>query len=141
MMADLIRRNVYDELRGLADAFSRRLAAWSQPEAAAARSGSVVSGDTDCWRVDIALPGIAPENIDVQVVGRTIHVRAAERDGEMILRRYDELMTLPESVDTGRIAASYRHGLLELMLPVREEPTPRRIEIAREEPKQLSKAA
>jgi hypothetical protein len=39
------------------------------------------------------------------------------------------------------IAASFRHGMLELTLPARADQTPRRIEISTTESKQLSEEA
>jgi HSP20 family protein len=89
-------------------------------------------------RVRIALPGIAPENIEVSVAGRTVHVRAAEKHGDTEVTHYEEVFTLPESIDTEKISASYRHGLLELMLPYKEAVKPRRIEIAANGQKQLA---
>jgi HSP20 family molecular chaperone IbpA len=44
-------------------------------------------------------------------------------------------------VDAEKIAATFRHGLLELTLPLKEAVKPRRIEISTEAPKQLSTAA
>ena len=91
-------------------------------------------------RIRIALPGISPEDVEVHVAGRTLHVRAVEKDGNTLVSRYDEIVTLPESVDPEKVSASFRHGLLELSLPFMEAIKPRRIEIAAEAPKQLSAA-
>ena len=142
MMVDLLRWNPVDELRRITDVFDRRLNSW--------RSGSAPVGspvDTsigsvdDGYRVRIPLPGIAPENVTVDVAGRVVHVRAIERDGETETVRYEQVLTLPVSVDTGRIGATFRYGLLELTMPYLEAVKPRRIEIVTEEPKQLPTAA
>jgi HSP20 family molecular chaperone IbpA len=53
----------------------------------------------DGYRVRIPLPGIAPENVTVDVTGRSIHVRAIERDGDTEVTRHEEVLTLPASVD------------------------------------------
>jgi HSP20 family molecular chaperone IbpA len=51
------------------------------------------------------------------------------------------MVALPDTVDVEKITATFRHGLLELMLPLKEAVKPRRIEIPTEDPKQLAPAA
>lgn len=142
MMVDLLRWNPVDELRRFTDVFDLQLSRW--------RSGSALAGspvDTsissvdDAYRVRIPLPGIAPENVAVDVAGRTVHVRAIERDGDTEVVRYEEVLMLPASVDTKKVGATFRYGLLELTVPYEEAVKPRRIEIVTEEPKQLPNAA
>jgi HSP20 family molecular chaperone IbpA len=77
----------------------------------------------------------------VDVTGRTVHVRAIERDGDAEVTRYEEVLTLPAFVDAEKVGATYRHGLLELALPYQDTVKPRRIEIETEERKQLPSAA
>ncbi len=142
MMADRVRWNPFDELQKFTDAFDRLVnrwrsgAAWQQSTTEAS-----IRGVDDGCRVRIPLPGIAPENITVDVAGRTIHVRAVERDGDSEAVRYEEVLTLPEYVDADKVRATFRHGLLELMLPYKDAVKPRRIEIETVQPKQLSSAA
>ena len=105
------------------------------------RSTETVSSVDDGYRVRIPLPGVSPENVTVDVAGRTIHVRAIERNGDKELMHYEELLTLPASVDAEKVGATFRHGLLELTLPYQDAVKPRRIEFATEARKQLSTAA
>jgi HSP20 family protein len=123
---------------GFAKNLRRRISGWS-------RLGSDVGSGTDNARyLRVALPGIDPENVDVNVAGNTLHIRASERNsrnGRVMLTHFEELITLPEFVDTDKIAATFRHGLLELALPYRDEVKPRRIQIATGENKQLLNAA
>ena len=142
MMVDLLRWNPVDELRRITEGFDRRLNGW--------RSGSALVGspvDTsigsvdDGYRVRIPLPGIAPENVTVDVAGRAVHVRAIEREGDTETVRYEQVLTLPVSVDTGKLVATFRYGLLELTVPYVDAVKPRRIEIVTAEPKQLPTAA
>jgi HSP20 family protein len=134
MMADLMRWN--SELQKFTDTFDRLVNRW--------RSGSAwnesptyasMSGVGNGYRVRIPLPGIAPENVTVDVAARTIHVRAIERNGDTEVTRYEEVLTLPASVDAERVGATFRHGLLELTVPYHDAVKPRRIEIETEEPK------
>ncbi len=142
MMADLVRWNPFDELQKFTATFDRLVNnwrsgfAWNEPPTSAS-----ISGVDDGYRVRIPLPGIAPENVTVDVAGRTIHVRALERDRDTEMTRYEEVLTLPASVDAEKIGATFRHGLLELTLPYQDAVKPRRIAIETEEPKQLRTAA
>jgi HSP20 family protein len=142
MMAGLLRWNPFDELHRFTEMFDRLANRW--------RSGSVwvespnhasVNGVDDGYRVRIPLPGISPENVTVDVTGRTVHIRAIERDGDTEVTRYEEVLTLPASVEAEKVGATYRYGLLELALPYQDTVKPRRIEIETEERKQLPSAA
>lgn len=88
----------------------------------------------------MALPGVAPEHLEVNVAGQTLHIRATRGEGDASTR-YEQMVTVPETVDTDRIAAMFRHGLLEVRLPLKEAVKPRRIEVSTEAPKQLDAAA
>ena len=142
MMADLVRWNPFDELQKITDMFDRLVnrrrsgSAWYESP-----TNASISGMDDGYRVRIPLPGIAPENVNVDVAGRTIRIRAIERDGDTEVSRYEEVLTLPASVDADKLRATYRHGLLELTLPYQDAVKPRRIEIQTEQPKQLASAA
>lgn len=142
MMTDLLRWNPFEELRRFTDLFDRHLNRW---RAAAAFAGSpvdaAISSGEDGYRVRIPLPGIAPEHVTVEVAGHTVHVRAVERDGDTEVVRYEEVLTLPASVDADKIGATFRYGLLDLTIPYQEAVKPRRVEITTAEPKQLPQAA
>ena len=102
---------------------------------------SDAAASRDGWQVNVPLPGIAPEDIEVTIAGRVLHVRAHAIDGETSVMRYEDMMMLPDEVDTSKIAARFRHGMLELTLPAKEDTTPRRIEISTTDAKQQSIAA
>ena len=141
MMVDLLRWNPVDELRRITDVFGRRLNSWRSGSALVGSPvGTSIGSVDDGYRVRIPLPGIAPENVTIDVAGRTVHVRAID-DGGTETVRYEEVLTLPASVDTDKIGATFRYGLLELTVPYLEAVKPRRIEVVTEEPKRLSKAA
>jgi HSP20 family protein len=105
--------------------------------------------DGDTWKVSLALPGIAPENVDIEVVGRTLRVRGERASdgkgqpvlGEITYGRFEREFTLPEDIDAQHVEATYRHGMLELLLPLKESAKPRRIEVKTEpEMRQLQAA-
>jgi len=142
MMTDLMRWSPFDELMALGDQLERQLSQGSRPFRAAGMVPSTeVVAREDGWRIGVALPGVAPENVEVNVTGQTVHIRAIEREGDATTTRYEQMVTVPDTVDAEKIAATFRHGLLELTLPLKEAVKPRRIEISTEAQKQLATAA
>jgi HSP20 family protein len=91
----------------------------------------------DTWMVSIAVPGISPDKIDVDIVGRTLRVRGerpSEAKTESVMSdiahgRFERDFTLPEDIDAQHVQATYRHGMLELVLPLKESAKPHRIEV------------
>ncbi|HEV2984478.1 MAG TPA: Hsp20/alpha crystallin family protein [Vicinamibacterales bacterium] len=60
---------------------------------------------------------------------------------EISYGRFEREFTLPEDIDSQHVEATYRHGMLELVLPLSEGAKPRRIEVkAAPEAKQLNAA-
>ena len=89
-----------------------------------------VTTTNDGWRVDVPLPGIDPRNVNLDVAGHRLTIRAeqpAENDAAAV--RFEQSFTVPQFLDVERISASYRHGMLQLTLPVKESVKPRRIQI------------
>jgi HSP20 family protein len=90
--------------------------------------------------------------VEIEVVGRTLRVRgerAFEADGdkgqpflsEIGCGRFEREFTLPDAIDAEHVQAIYRHGMLELTLPLKESAKPRRIQIqAPQEMEQLTAA-
>lgn len=108
-----------------------------------------VRRDGDAWKVSLALPGISPEKVDIDVVGRSLRVRgerAADEKtkpliGEITYGRFEREFTLPEEIDAQHVQATYRHGMLELVLPLAEGAKPYRIPVkAVPEDKQIQAA-
>jgi hypothetical protein len=82
MMADLLRWNAFEELQRLAQAFDRLVDRSRSGSAWIDSPYASISSVHDGYRVSVPLPGIAPENVTVDVTGRSVHVRAIERDGD-----------------------------------------------------------
>jgi HSP20 family protein len=93
--------------------------------------------DEDGLVVLADLPGIAAEGLDVRVEQRilTITAHAQPAPSGTGLHREYELMSffrqfqLPEEVDTARIQAELKHGVLTLRLPRVPKEPPRRVEV------------
>lgn len=104
-----------------------------------------VNSTDDGWRVNVPIPGIDPQHVTLEVTGNTLSLKAEEpQEGkEGRVTRYEQTLTVPQFLDLDKVKASYRHGMLELTIPLKEEVKPRRIEIqsSGEERKQLAATA
>jgi HSP20 family protein len=141
MLTDLMLRSPFDELWALAHPFTRN--PWRSTRTPGATSVSFPSSDVvstdEGWRIRVALPGIAPEHVDVNVADRMLHIRAVEQDQDHALTRYEQRISVPDTVDAEQISATLQHGLLEITLPLKASVKPRRIAIATaNEPRQLT---
>ena len=88
------------------------------------------------------LPGVAREELDLKVDGDTLVIDAkVQQDtpegleavyAELRLPRYRRAFTLSGDLDTGRIEANLKDGVLRLRIPKKEHAQPRRIAIQTE---------
>ena len=97
----------------------------------------VRTGD-DGWKLRIALPGIDPGQVHVDLHGGSLTISGertrTEKDGngyasEIRYGRFERAFTLPAKVDAEKVSAHYENGMLELTLPLAETARPRRITI------------
>jgi len=89
-----------------------------------------VNSSEDGWRIDVPLPGIDPANVNLEVAGTTLTIRAEEpgEKGDRSLR-YEQSFTIPSFLDVEKLSASHKHGMLQLTIPLKEAVKPRRIQI------------
>jgi HSP20 family protein len=95
--------------------------------------------DGDSFVVQFDLPGVARESIDLTVEQNvlTVHAARSRADGgdvEMIVAErpqgmFSRQLFLGQTLDTNRIEAEYRDGVLRLRIPVAERAKPRKVEI------------
>jgi len=87
------------------------------------------------------LPGVGPEDIDVRFENGelSIHGKVTPRheDADFIYREYGvgnyhRTFAIGETIDTEKICAEMRHGVLTVHLPKSEKAKPRRIEVRAE---------
>lgn len=98
----------------------------------------------DAWRegdtfvVELDLPGVNADSIEVDVEGNVVTVKAerpVQDNREMIAAErprglFSRQLFLGDNLDTSQIAASYDHGVLGLRIPVAEQAKPRRVAVA-----------
>ena len=98
----------------------------------------------DAWRegddfvVEFDLPGIEEQSLDLDVERNVVTVRAQRPDvdpgREMLATErprgvFSRQLVLGDNLDTDRIQASYRAGVLRLQIPVAEKAKPRKITV------------
>ena len=103
-----------------------------------------VNATDDGWRVDVPLPGIDPKDVSLEVAGNNLTIRAEGPSGDRDnnVSRYEQTFTVPQFLDTEKLTASHRHGMLRLTLPLKDSIKPRRVQIDTqvEDQKQLAGA-
>jgi HSP20 family protein len=86
------------------------------------------------------LPDVTREAIDINVENFVLTIRGEKKVGSDVKeeqfhhveRRYGSFsrsFSLPQTVDTGKVSADYKDGVLTVRLPLREEARPRSVKI------------
>ena len=85
------------------------------------------------------LPDMAREDIDITVENSVLTIKGQKRLGDVkeeqfhhLERRYGAFsrsFSLPPTVDSGKVGAEYKNGVLTVRLPLREEAKPRSIKV------------
>ncbi len=86
------------------------------------------------------LPGIAPEDLDISVVGDTLTVSGERKpeelkEGETYHRRergygkFSRAFQLPFEVEADKVSATFKNGVLHITLPRAEADKPRKIAV------------
>ena len=93
----------------------------------------------DDFVVEAELPGVKKQDLDVQVRGDTLRIQGKKTitydENASIHRReraagqFDRTVTLPDEIDSARVSADFRDGVLTLRLPRAESAKPRTVAI------------
>lgn len=86
------------------------------------------------------VPDVKKEDIDVSVDNGTLTIKGEKKFSDevkdegyhRIERRYGTFVrsfSLPQTVDSAKVAADYRDGVLTVRLPLREEAKPRQVKV------------
>jgi HSP20 family protein len=144
-------QNVYDVRREFDNVLNRFLGGWPGgsreqsrgnlfPVAFAPPVDAFVDRDGKRFVANIALPGVDPKDVNISAQGNVLTVSGErklsqerkEADlvyNETMYGSFERTVSLPEGVDTDRLAADYRDGVLEISAPISAAALPRRIEI------------
>ncbi len=99
-----------------------------------------VSETTDKITVKAEIPGMEAKDIEISMVGDTLTIKGEkkvekeekEENYHMVERSYGSFsraMKLPALVDADKVEATYKNGVLTVVLPKKEEVKPKAIEI------------
>jgi HSP20 family protein len=92
----------------------------------------------DAYVVDVDLPSVRPEHINIEMRGEELRVsgEVQQREHTGVLRRqnrptgeFEYLVDLPSDIDPMRVDAMYRNGVLTVSVGKAQNAQPRRIEI------------
>ena len=96
----------------------------------------------ETFQVDLDLPGVNADSIDLTVERNVLTVKAERRrpqvDGATYVAKerphgaFSRQLFLGESLDANRVEARYHDGVLTLVIPVASAARPRRIEVSSE---------
>ena len=126
--------SLYDPFR----AFGSRLAEWLSPATEA-------SGGKDAYAINMELPGVAEDDIDLTVDDGVVTVRGekkteTEKKGDTWFfseRQYGAFrrsFRLPADADAGRVSAEMKDGVLKITVPKKAQAQPetaRKVAIAK----------
>ena len=101
-----------------------------------------VAEDGEALRVEAEIPGIRPEDLDITITGKTLTLRGErklEEVGNVSYHRrerkggsFHKAITLPHEINTEKIEAKFKDGVLTLVLPKPEHVGPKRIAVQAE---------
>ena len=135
----IARWDPFQEMLPLRDAMNRLF------EQSLVRPGGLVSASVatpmdvytegDNYVIELALPGLNPDAVNVSVLGNQISISGeypAPEGRQYLLRertagRFERTVTLPTELNADQAQAQYEHGLLRLTVPKAESAKPRRI--------------
>jgi HSP20 family protein len=123
--------NIYDRGAEYADVTSR--GGWQPPV-------DIFENDARELVLRAELPGLRRDDIDITIENGTLTIKGERKQDEGVREdRYHRLerpyghfsrsFTLPNTVDSSRVRAEYRDGVLTVVLPVRAEAQPRQIQV------------
>lgn len=92
----------------------------------------------DRYELHADIPGVDPAGIDITLERgvltlsgeRTAVATSAERQrNERVNGRFERRFTLPDTVNSESVSASGKHGVLQIVIPKREQEQPRKIAV------------
>jgi HSP20 family protein len=99
-----------------------------------------VDKDEKKYHLSIALAGVDPKDIELNVQGNNLTVSGEQKISEekkeadfvyqeFAYGRFERTIMLPEGVDTQKLTAEYKNGVLEITAPMNANALPRKVEI------------
>jgi HSP20 family protein len=139
----IVRWDPFRDLFGIKRDLDRFLGRWDEDEEASVglwRPSVDIFETKDNMILRAELPGMNKEDVKINVENNVLTLRGERKfDNEVKRENYHRIeraygsfcrsFTLPANVDKGKIEATYKDGVLEVILPKVEESKPKQIEI------------
>ena len=144
------RWDPFSEMTSLRDAmsqlFERSLVTPTGPFGRMFTAPMDVHAEGDNYVIEMALPGVKPDAVEISVLGNQLTVRG-ERPGaaqeqergrqqlhrELPRGQFERTVTLPTEIDADKAEARFEHGMLHLTVPKVEAAKQRRITIQQQQ--------
>ncbi len=144
---DTILNDLFDFRRDLNGIFNRLVTGSQSGSERSARILAAVppieawvDKDEKKYHLSIALAGVDPKDIEVNLQGSNLTVSGEQKvseekkDADFVYQefaygRFERSITLPEGVDTSKLTAEYKNGVLEIAAPMSANALPRKVEI------------
>jgi len=97
-----------------------------------------VTVDDDSYVIDMIVPGLEPDDVDIEIVEKTIIIsgefEAVDEDVKFLRRerpsgKFRRVIRLPKLLNMEKSEANLEKGILSLRVPVAEEALPKTIKI------------
>ncbi len=99
-----------------------------------------ISEDKDSVVIKMDLPGVKQQDIDISISADTLTVKGERKKEEEVKNKnyhrierfygtFARSLRLPSYVDTNKVKASYKDGVLEILLPKTESAKPKQIKV------------
>lgn len=143
----LVRWNPFREMQTFEDRMERMFSEFFRknwpsdlPSTTWAPAVDVVDSDEGIM-VKAELPGIKKEDIQLEIMDNTLHLKGERKQekeekgnnyyiNEINCGSFHRAFTLPAAVDMEKVKAEYKDGVLEIVLPKKEEAKIRKISIS-----------
>jgi HSP20 family protein len=135
--------NPFAELESIREQFERVLNSQKEEgrDLAFVPTVNTREGD-DAYYIEVDLPGVKKEDINIDVDDNTLTISGERKikeehkednfyKVESVYGKFERAFSLPEDVDTEKIEAEHKNGVLEIKIPKvqKVEKTPKKIEI------------
>jgi HSP20 family protein len=140
-MHDRVMRRAYDIFTSNGGLFGKDFDDWMQAERELVwRPAVELTEKDDTLYLEVAAPGVDPKELDVEVTPDDILIRAdvhhehKEKKGEVHVCEFAHgnlfrSIHLPKKIDTDKVKAEFKNGLLTLNAPVAEEARAKKVTI------------
>jgi HSP20 family protein len=95
--------------------------------------------DGETYRVRAEVPGLDKDSLEVTATHNTLALKGARKSPtvedasyhrrERDFGTFSRSIRLPQPVDSAKVAANYKNGVLEVVLPRAEETRPRKVKV------------